>query len=224
MEGRFVCYYRVSTDKQGNSGLGLDAQKQTVDDYLNGGSWVVVGAYTEVESGSNGNRPELQKAIRDCKLKNARLIVAKLDRLSRDLHFITSLEKAGISFVIAEQPDMNELTVHIFSAMAQHERKLISERTKAALAQAKKRGVVLGNPCFKEGKQITGSGDTRAAIEARQKAASEYANNILEVIEDIKACGASSLRQIAAELNVRGFKTRRGKDWSATAVMRVTKR
>ena len=108
--------------------------------------------------------------------------------------------------------------------MAQHERKLISERTKAALAQAKKRGVRLGNPCFADGKQIPGSGNTAPAREARNRKALEYARNILEVIEDIKTTGASSLRQIAAELNERGFKTRRGKDWSATAVMRVMKR
>jgi DNA invertase Pin-like site-specific DNA recombinase len=117
----------------------------------------------------------------------------------------------------------NALTVHIFSAMAQHERKLISERTKAALAQAKKRGVILGNPYFKEGKQIPGSSDTRAAVEARKKASGEYANSIREVITDIKFSGASSLRQIAAELNAGGFKTRRSKDWSATGVMWVLK-
>ena len=163
MEARFVGYYRVSTDRQGNSGLGLEAQKQTVADYLNGGAWKVVGEYTEVESGSNGNRPELQKAIRDCKLKNARLVVAKLDRLSRDLHFITTLEKSGVKFVIAEMPDATELTIHLLASVAQHERKLISQRPKAALVQAKKRGVVLGNPYFKEGKQIPGSGDTDAA-------------------------------------------------------------
>ncbi|SHH97383.1 recombinase family protein [Desulfofustis glycolicus] len=222
MEGRFVCYYRVSTDRQGNSGLGLDAQRQTVMDYLNGGHWEMVSEYTEVESGGKDDRPALKKAIRDCRLKNARLVVAKLDRLSRDLHFITSLSKAGVNFVIAEQPDMNELTVHIFSAMAQHERKLISQRTKAALEQAKKRGVKLGNPCFADGKQIPGSGDTSAAREAKLRKAVDYAKSIREVIEDIGA--DKSLRQIAQELNSRGFKTIRGKDWSSTAVLRILKR
>lgn len=104
--------------------------------------------HVEVEPGGKDDRPELKKAIRDCRLKNARLMVAKLDRLTRDLHFTTSLGKAGVKFVVAEQPDMNELTVHIFAAMAQHERKLISQRTKSALEQAKKRGARLGNPCF----------------------------------------------------------------------------
>jgi DNA invertase Pin-like site-specific DNA recombinase len=188
-------------------------------DYLNGGNWEMVSEYTEIESGGKDDRPALKKAIKDCRLKNARLVVAKLDRLSRDLHFITSLSKAGVNFVVAEQPDMNELTVHIFSAMAQHERKLISQRTKAALEQAKKRGVRLGNPCFVDGKQIPGSGDTKAAREVKLRKAADYAANMHEVIEDIGT--DKSLRQIARELNARGFKTIRGKNWSSTAVLRI---
>jgi DNA invertase Pin-like site-specific DNA recombinase len=191
-------------------------------DYLNGGGWEMVSEYIEVESGGKDDRPELKKAVRDCRLKNARLLVAKLDRLTRDLHFITSLGKAGVRFVVAEQPDMNELTVHIFAAMAQHERKLISQRTKAALEQAKKRGVQLGNPCFAEGKQIPGSGDTKLARQAKLKKAADYAKNMREVIEDIGT--DKSLRQIARELNARGFKTVRGKDWSSTAVLRILNR
>ena len=139
--GRFVAYYRVSTDKQGQSGLGLDAQRQAVMNYLNGGPWKLVDEFTEVESGNSNARPQLQKALAACRRHKAKLVIAKLDRLSRNLAFIATLMDSGVEFVATDNPHANKLTVHILAAVAEHEREAISERTKAALAAAKRRGV-----------------------------------------------------------------------------------
>ncbi|ADW18823.1 Resolvase domain protein [Desulfobulbus propionicus DSM 2032] len=223
MEGRFVTYYRVSTAKQGRSGLGLEAQKETVTRYLNGGNWEVVGTYTEVESGKRDDRPELEKAIRDCKLKGARLLVAKLDRLSRDLHFITSLQKAGVPFTVAEMPDATELTVHIYAAMAEHERKVISQRTRAALQAAKAKGKKLGNPCLQRGEQIPGSGAPKNANKARIEKADDFARQMAQIIQEMRSEG-DSLRDIADSLNNAGYRTARGKEWQAASVKRVLDR
>lgn len=217
-EGNFIAYYRVSTNKQGINGLGINGQKEMVHSFLNGGNWKLLDEFTEVESGKKDDRPELLKAIKICQLKNAKLVVSKLDRLSRDLHFITSLQKSNIKFVVAENPDMNELTVHIFAAVAQHERKLISDRTKDALLQAKKRGVKLGNPSILSGKQIKGSGDTTVARAVKTDHANDYALKMKDVIEDITYSDIASLRRIADELNKRGFTTRRNKGWTANSV------
>lgn len=216
-----IAYYRVSTAKQGQSGLGLKAQRATVRDYLQNARHRLVGEYVEVESGKNGNRRELNNAVRDCRLKNAILVVAKLDRLSRDLHIITSLQKSGIRFVIAENPEMNELTIHLLAAVAQHERDLISQRTKAALAAAKAKGVKLGNPRLGECR----NSDTTAATNARIEAADAFANEMAEVIADVRTqTPGASLRRVALELNRRSFKTRRGGRWTPTAVHRVLRR
>ena len=143
-EGKFVSYLRVSTARQGRSGLGLEAQRQAVEDFLNGGNWQLVKEFVEVESGKNADRPQLAKAFQLCRLIGAKLVIAKLDRLSRDAHFLLGLEKAGVDFVAADMPQANRLTIGIMAVMAQHEREMISERTKAALAAAKRRGVKLG--------------------------------------------------------------------------------
>ncbi len=226
MEGRFITYYRVSTAKQGKSGLGIEAQRETVSRYLNGGRWEVLGEYVEIESGKNDARPELAKAIRDCKLKGARLLVAKLDRLSRDLHFITGLQKAGVPFTIAEMPDATELTIHVYATMAQHERKLISQRTKAALQAAKANGTIkgqgfFGNPCLKRGERIPGSGAPANANTARTKKADTFA---LEIAEVLRESSGGSLREIAEVLNNAGYRTRKGGEWHATSVARILKR
>jgi len=222
--GKFIAYYRVSTKKQKVSGLGLEAQRDIVHNFLNGGSWDLIEEFQEAESGKIDDRPELQKAITSCRLKNATLVVSKLDRLSRDLHFITSLQKSGVKFVVAENPDMNELTVHIFAAMAQHERKLISQRTTEALKQARGRGVQLGNPIIRTGQQVPGSGDTSNARKAKTDLADEYAKDMRPVIEDVKSDGTTTLRGIAQILNDRGFTTRRGKVWTANSVRLCIKR
>jgi DNA invertase Pin-like site-specific DNA recombinase len=144
--GRFVAYYRVSTDKQGQSGLGLQAQREAVMNYLNGGTWTLVAEHTEVESGKRNARPELEKALAACRRHKAKLVIAKLDRLSRNLHFITSVMESGVEFIACDNPHANKLTIHILAAVAEHEREAISERTKAALAAAKARGKKLGGP------------------------------------------------------------------------------
>jgi DNA invertase Pin-like site-specific DNA recombinase len=143
---RFVAYYRVSTDRQGRSGLGLEAQQKAVMDYLNGGAWELVGEFIEVESGKKSDRPELSRAIDACRKHKARLVIAKLDRLSRNLAFVATLMESGVEFVAVDNPHANKLTIHILAAVAEHEREAISERTKAALAAAKARGKRLGTP------------------------------------------------------------------------------
>jgi DNA invertase Pin-like site-specific DNA recombinase len=216
--GNFIAYYRVSTTKQGINGLGIDSQKETVMKFLNGGSWKLLDEFTEVESGKKDDRPQLMKAIKLCQLKNAKLVVSKLDRLSRDLHFITSLQKSGIKFVVAENPEANDLTCHIFAAIAQNEALLISKRTKDALAQAKKRGVKLGNPAILNGGQIPGSGNTQNARSVKTDNANDFAMKMMEIIEDIISSESTTLRAIAKELNNRNFTTRRSNMWTANAV------
>src|SRR5215203_7291414 len=144
--GRFVSYLRVSTDRQGRSGLGLEGQRKAVEDYLNGGKWTLVAEFVEVESGKNDARPKLAEALALCRLHGATLVIAKLDRLSRDAHFLLGLQKAGVRFVAADMPEANETLVGIMAMIAQAERKMISDRTKAALAAAKARGKRLGTP------------------------------------------------------------------------------
>src|SRR4051812_13399101 len=139
--GRFVAYYRVSTDRQGKSGLGLEAQREAVRSFLDGGSWMLTAEVTEVESGKRNDRPELDRALGLCRLYGATLIVAKLDRLARNVAFISKRMESGVDF-----PQANRLTVHILAAVAEHEAAMISQRTKAALAAAKARGIKLGNP------------------------------------------------------------------------------
>src|SRR3989344_4578374 len=139
-EGRFIAYYRVSTARQGRSGLGPDAPREAVRSYLNGGAWSLVAEVTEVESGKRNDRPKLTEALRLCRLHKATLIIAKLDRLARNVAFVSSLMESGVEFTAVDFPQANRLTVHILAAVAEHEAKAISERTKSALAAAKARG------------------------------------------------------------------------------------
>src|SRR3954471_9498576 len=142
--GAFVAYYRISTERQGRSGLGLDAQRKAVEDFLNGGNWRLAQQLKEIESGKQADRPAQAKAFRVCRLHGAKLVIAKLDRLSRDAHFLLGLEKAGVDFVAADLPTANRLTVGIMAMVADEERRTISKRTKEALAAARARGVQLG--------------------------------------------------------------------------------
>jgi DNA invertase Pin-like site-specific DNA recombinase len=144
--GKFIAYFRVSTDRQGKSGLGLAAQREAVMSYLDGGRWALVDEFTEVESGKRNDRPELVKAFAACKKQRAKLVIAKLDRLSRNLAFIATLMDSGVEFIAVDNPHANKLTIHILAAVAQHEREIISARTSAALKAAKARGKRLGNP------------------------------------------------------------------------------
>src|SRR6478672_9282933 len=139
--GRFIAYYRVSTAQQGRSGLGLDAQQAAVLAYLNGGSWALLEEFTEIESGKRSDRPQLAAALAACRLHKATLVIAKLDRLARNVAFVSALMEAGVEFVAVDFPQANRLTIHILAAVAEHEASMISARTKAALAAAKARGV-----------------------------------------------------------------------------------
>ncbi|MGO8915394.1 MAG: recombinase family protein [Stellaceae bacterium] len=219
--GKFVSYLRVSTARQGRSGLGLDAQRQAVEQFLNGGNWVLTKEFVEVESGKRSDRPQLEKALRLCKVTGAKLVIAKLDRLSRDAHFLLGLQKAGVPFVAADMPEANEMVVGIMAVVAQAERKMISERTKAALQAARRRGVKLGNP--NGAAHLRGLGNAAATAAVRQNAV-HRAENVAPVIADILAAGITSVGGIAAELNRRGILTARGGNWHPTSVRRVLAR
>jgi DNA invertase Pin-like site-specific DNA recombinase len=224
--GKFVSYLRVSTARQGQSGLGLEAQRASVADFLNGGQWKVIKEFVEVESGSHNDRPELAKAMALCRLRGATLVIAKIDRLSRDAHFLLGLQKAGVKFVAADMPEANEMVVGIMAVVAQAERKMISVRTKSALAAAKARGVKLGGVRHKsDGTVVTVSAEASAAGRATKTAqAIARAADVQPIIADIQAGGAKSLREIADALNGRGIPTARGGEWSATQVARVMAR
>ena len=159
--GKFVAYFRVSTDRQGKSSLGLDAQREAVMHYLDGGSWQLVGEFTEVESGKHSDRPQLAAAVAACKKLRAKLVIAKLDRLSRNLAFIAAPMDSGVEFVAVDNPHANKLTVHILAAVAQHEREMIAERTRGALRAAKARGVTLGNPRLAEARDKANAASSR---------------------------------------------------------------
>src|ERR1700731_928754 len=146
MDGRFIAYYRVSTDHQGVNGNGIAAQRKAVEDYLNGGNWQLMGEFTEVESGKRSDRPELEKALTACRKNKAKLVIAKLDRLSRNVHFISGLMERKVDFVACDMPSANAFMINVYAAVVQEERRMISDRTKAGLSAAKARGVKLGGP------------------------------------------------------------------------------
>ncbi len=217
--GAFVSYLRVSTAKQGQSGLGLEAQRKAVADFLNGGSWTLLAEYVEVESGANDERPKLAEALARCRLHDATLVIAKLDRLSRDAHFLLGLQKAGVRFVAADMPEANEMVVGIMAVVAQAERRMISARTKAALQAAKARGAKLGG----DRGNLPAVGDKGRAISVavRQGNAKQRITDLAPIVAELRARGASSLRQIAEGLNERGIPTARGGRWSAVQVQRL---
>ncbi len=223
VSGAFVAYFRVSTARQGRSGLGLEAQENAVLTYLNGGNWQLKASFTEVESGGNDDRPELARALAACRMYGARLIVAKLDRLSRDARFLMNLKSQGVRFVIADMPEANELTVDLFSILAQHERRVISERTKAALAAAKRRGVVLGGHPERISRSAARRG-AAASVGVRQARANEYAAAFALRIRELRAVGITSLRRIAAALNADGVPAPRGGQWASGQVAKLLAR
>ena len=217
MDGQFVAYYRVSTAKQGISGLGIEAQQAAVVTFLNGGQWSLSGEFTETESGKNNDRPKLAAAMRLCKLTGAMLLVAKLDRLSRDAHFLIGLEKAGVDFVAVDMPNANRLTVGIMALVAQQEREAISARTKAALAAAKARGTKLG------GYRGGAAPDAAQASLARIAKADAFAGQVGPMVREMVASG-TGLRAIAAKLTEQGIRTARGGGWTAQAVKNLLAR
>ncbi|EUC21469.1 recombinase family protein [Paraburkholderia hospita] len=215
MQGRFVAYYRVSTQKQGASGLGLEAQQAAVMAYLNGGAWELIAEFTEVETGKGANpldkRPELRAALALCKKHGATLVIAKLDRLARNVHFVSGLLETGCDFVAADMPQANKVMIQMHAVMSEWERDQISKRTKDALAAAKVRGVKLG---------AAGPMNLRPNVEARQKAADAFARSLSNVLAGFKAAGLSQ-RSMVAELNALGVKTARGGQWSQVQLQRV---
>ncbi len=218
---RFVAYYRVSTDRQGLSGLGLDAQRQTVENFAASAGASIVAEFQEIESGKNNARPEIAAAIAACRATRATLLIAKLDRLARNVAFVSNLMESGIDFIACDMPFANRLTVHILASVAEHEREMISKRTKEALAQAKLRGVKLGNPNLRPGSR----GAALYASRTRRDYANAKARDIIPYIDAARRAGCLSLGQIAEALTARGIKTPGGKnDWSAAQVRRVIKK
>jgi DNA invertase Pin-like site-specific DNA recombinase len=220
--GKFVAYYRVSTYKQGASGLGLEAQQEAVRTYLNGGRWKMVAEFTEVESGKRNDRPALADALSLCRIHGATLIIAKLDRLARNVAFISNLMESGVEFTAVDFPQANRLTIHILAAVAEHEAAMISARTKAALGAAKVRGVTLGGDRGNIAAEASKGAQASAAV--RGATASKRASDLLPAIRHAQATGASSLRDIAAALNETGIPTARGGEWSAVQVQRILAR
>jgi len=226
MRGKFVAYYRVSTRRQGASGLGLDAQRTAVLTYLNGGPWDLIREFTEVESGKDDtNRPQLAAALHLCKMTGARLLIAKLDRLSRDVEFLARLQKSSTKFVAADMPEANELVVHIMAAMAQYERQRISERIKVALAEAKRRGTKLGPQpegiaaIVRHGKRGRALGNA-----AGRDRAARFAQDLRPTIDELRRDGFTTQTALADELNRRGFQAARGGTWTQAGVGRVLAR
>jgi DNA invertase Pin-like site-specific DNA recombinase len=216
-----VTYIRVSTSGQGRSGLGIEAQRNTLVHFAAAEGFDVVREFVEVETGKGADaldrRPQLKAALAAARKLRCHVGVAKLDRLSRDVHFISGLMAHKVPFVVAELgPDVDPFVLHLFAALAEKERALISTRTRQALLAAKARGVTLGNPRLHVAR--------KNAVEAVQAEADRYAANVLPIIKEAQKAGATTLRQIAEALNARGIPTARGGQWYAQSVANILKR
>lgn len=226
---KIIAYYRVSTRKQGIDGLGIDGQKAAVATYAKGGAARIVAEYVEVESGKRNDRPELAKALAHAKSARAVLVVAKLDRLARNVAFLSALMESGVEFVACDNPHATRLTIHILAAVAEDEARRISERTKAALAAAKRRGTLLGSARpghwkGREGKRLAGAMKaTKAAAVDRRARTMEAASMVLQVIATMRA-EVKTWEEIADELNAQGHETRRGNAWTAATVWQLANR
>jgi len=224
MMTNLIAYYRVSTLKQERSGLGLEGQMAAIDNYQRQYEANVLATYKETESRRRSDRQELTKAIAHARRARATLVVAKLDRLAGNVAFTSALMESGVEFVACDNPHANRLTIHILAAVAEDEALRISERTKAALAAAKRRGVKLGaaNP---KCRNLTDESRQRGA-EAAAKVVSQRADEAYADLRDFLAAlrPAFSYQQIADILNMRGERTRRGKPWSDVAVLRICRR
>jgi len=216
----FITYLRVSTDRQGKSGLGLEAQRKAVADHV-ASKGQIAAEYVEIESGKKNERPQLASALAEAKQIGAVLLIAKLDRLARNVAFIANLLEAGVEIAAADMPEANRFLLHVMAAVAEHEAQAISDRTRAALAAAKARGIKLGwaMPSRKAEQHRA----ARKGAEINAQKADRHAANVLPVIRQIADRGAS-LRQIAAGLNERGIKTARGGLWYATTIRNILAR
>ena len=209
-DGKYIAYYRVSTDQQGKSGLGLDAQKAAVAQYLNGGDWDLAEEYIEVESGKRSDRPELSAAVSACKRLKATLVIAKLDRLARNVHFVSGLMESGVKFVAVDMPSADPFMLHVYAAMAEEEGRRISKRTKDALAAAKVRGVKLG----KHGQILSRQNKVEADL---------FAESIEPIIRRMRNRGLS-IRAITNQMNADKVPTAKGGAWHVLTVHRLLKR
>jgi DNA invertase Pin-like site-specific DNA recombinase len=216
-----IAYIRVSTSGQGRSGLGIEAQRQCLAQFAKSEGFDVVREYVEVETGKGSDalerRPQLKAALAAARKLRCRVSVAKLDRLSRDVHFISGLMAHKVPFVVAELgPDVDPFVLHLFAALAEKERALISTRTRQALSAAKARGVALGNPKLHAAR--------KNAVKAVKAEADRYAANVLPIIREAQKAGAGTLRQLAEALNARGIPTARGGRWYAQSIANILER
>lgn len=206
----FIAYLRVSTQRQGQSGLGLEAQREAVEQYASRVAEPILGTFTEVESGAQKDRPELAAALRECRRTKSVLLIARLDRLSRSLSFIAQLLEAGVEIRAADMPEANRMMLQMLAVFAEHERRLISERTKAALAAAKVQGVELG-------------ANGRRLAQAHRDEATIFAQSLAPILLPL-AAQHMSMRRIAEELNAKGVASREGGRWHPSSVARVLSR
>lgn len=220
---KITSYLRVSTVRQGESGLGLEAQRAAILDYATKRSGIIAKEFVEVESGKNNTRPELLAALHHAKVTGSVLVIAKLDRLSRNAAFLLTLRDSGVKFIAADMPDANELTVGIMALVAQQEREATSKRTTDALKALKARGVKLGNPNGAAALKRAGKGNV-AGIQAIKAKAEAYAEDLRPVLADFKARGITSLGATVKALNEGGFKTARDKQWHKTSVANLIAR
>ncbi|MDJ0367581.1 recombinase family protein [Hymenobacter sp. H14-R3] len=212
---RYTSYYRVSTQKQGISGLGLEAQRAAVRAFVANPAQLV-GEFVEIESGKKNQRPQLLAAMAEARQMGSTLLIAKLDRLSRNASFIMALRDSGVDFVCCDMPDANTLTVGLFAVLAQHERETISKRTKDALAAKKARGAQLGNP-----QNMTPAINRQGRAAMQQNARENQANRQAAQLAELLRGKGQTLWQIATKLNEAGYRTRRGQEFHATTVWRL---
>jgi DNA invertase Pin-like site-specific DNA recombinase len=224
MSTKLIVYRRVSTARQGESGLGLEAQEASVEGYAKGIGAEIIRTFTEVESGKRSDRPQLAKALAACRREKARLCIAKLDRLSRSVHFLSGLLKTGVDFVCVEYPNADKLMLHMLAVFAEEEARQISVRTKAALLAYKARGGLLG-AARPNGHKLTGPGKNAAkrAGEASRRNADDAYADLQETLIEMRRSGLS-FRAIARQLNDQGERTRQGCLWNAMQVRRVISR
>lgn len=220
---KITTYLRVSTARQGNSGLGLEAQRAAIESYAQGRNATIVKEFVEVESGKNNERPQLAAALHLAKVTGSVLVIAKLDRLSRNAAFLLALRDSGVKFIAADMPDANELTVGIMALVAEQERQAISTRTKDALKAAKARGTKLGNPNGASALRRAAKGNESAVSTIKAKAGA-YAADLKPIIQDITSAGVASLAGIANELNKRQISTARGGQWHKTTIANLLAR
>lgn len=214
---KIVAYQRVSTARQGASGLGLEAQTKAIDEYVAARRAKVIGTFREIESGRLNTRPELTKALHLCKVTGATLLISKLDRLSRNAAFLLALRDSGVRFIAADMPDANDLTVGVMALVAQQEREAISKRTREALAAAKARGVRLGNPNGSRALRRARTGNAASLLEIKARA-DNRANDLRPIVNDLRRQGLQSLGKLSAALNERGLLTPRGGRWHKSSV------